>query len=129
MCVSNPCERVNYVPFNKGCHELDKPGPCPVPELDNKIGVNETTLEIICTKGFNLSTRFSSIPSSTASPSSTSTATTTTIEPEITVGQATYYNKRECFIGGKRWTLEECPQQVFEKEKIDAIFNPIFSKP
>lgn len=48
-CKSNPCVRDHFVPFRGGCYELNKPGPCALPELANVVGVNKTTLEIICT--------------------------------------------------------------------------------
>lgn len=122
-CIQNPCKKDNYVLFNNGCHQLDKPGPCPVPELDNVIGVNETTLEIICTKGFNnLLTRID-LNDSKESTTSTTTTTTTTTESPIVNGSVPYYKRKECFIGGKRWTEETCPQQIIEKETIDSIFS------
>lgn len=98
-CVRNPCDRDNFVVFNKQCWELNKSGPCPLPELSNVIGVNETTLEIICTRGFaDILTRLGEGES-----------------PDY------YYNKKECFIGGKRWTNETCPQQIDDKA-IQSIF-------
>lgn len=122
-CIQNPCKRVNYVLFNNVCHQLDKPGPCPVPELDNVIGVNETTLEIICTKGFEqIITRFNPNDSK-ESTTSTTTTTTTTTESQIVNGAVPYYKRKECFIGGKRWIEETCPQQIIEKETIDSIFS------
>lgn len=124
-CIQNPCRRVNFVLFNNACHQLDKPGPCPVPELDNVIGVNETTLEIICTKGFNnLLTRIDLNDSKESTTSTTTTTTTTTTtESPIVNGAVPYYKRKECFIGGKRWTAESCPQQIIEKETIDSIFS------
>lgn len=122
-CVPNPCKKANFVPFNNACHQLNKPGPCPVPEIDNKIGVNETTLEIICTKGF-LTTRFSGTNDSREpTTSTTTTTTTTTTESPIVNGEVSYYKRKECFIGGKRWTSEKCPQQIIEKDNIDSIFG------
>lgn len=104
VCVQNPCRHENWVRFRNSCYELGKPGPCPVPELSNVIGVNETTLEVICTKGYSynevLSQRLG--------------AENNNEEPE-------YHNKKECFIGGIRWSSERCPQQNFDKN-VASIF-------
>lgn len=54
-CRPNPCAKDNFVQFRDECHELDKPGPCSLPELWNVVGVNETTLNIICTKDERIS--------------------------------------------------------------------------
>lgn len=121
VCVSNPCTHNNHVLFNGVCHQLDKSGPCPYPELSNVIGVNETTLEVVCTKGFTaaqvlstLNTRFGG--SSERPSNDTSTFNVTKIAEE------TSYPRKECFIGGKRWILEKCPQQKLEKD-IESIFS------
>lgn len=55
ICQPNPCNLDNFVPFRDGCYELDKPGPCKLPELLNVVGINETTFNIICTKDYKLS--------------------------------------------------------------------------
>lgn len=103
VCVPNPCRHENWVRFRNSCFELGKAGPCPVPELSNVIGVNETTLEVICTKGYSydevLSQRF---------------GVNTTAEP-------IYYDKKECYKGGIRWSSERCPQQNFDKN-VASIF-------
>lgn len=112
-CIQNPCNRANYVIFNKHCYELHKSGPCPLPELSNVIGVNETTLEIICTKGL--------IPMDFPTRGGLSDSTTTTTGPPSTT-EVFYYDKNECFKGGKRWTREKCPQQVDERT-IESIFS------
>ena len=117
-CVRNPCTRDNYVNFRGNCYQLDKSGPCPVPELMNVIGVNETSLDVICTLGytaqevFRTATRFGVIPSS----NNNTTPTTPTADEII------YYNRNECFKGGKRWIDEKCPQQC-EQKNIDDIFS------
>lgn len=49
-CQPNPCRQDNFVPFRGACFELDKSGPCKFPELGNVVGINGTTLQIICTK-------------------------------------------------------------------------------
>lgn len=49
-CVPNPCLHDGHVPFTGACYELDKPGPCPLSEIQNVISVDKT-LKIACTKG------------------------------------------------------------------------------
>lgn len=110
-CVRNPCIHENYVNFRGNCYQLDQTGPCPVPELMNVIGVNETTLDVICTLGYTAQEVFS-------------TATRFGVVNNITnpTNETIFYNRKECFIGGKRWTDEKCPQQC-EQKNIDDIFS------
>lgn len=126
-CVPNPCIHDNHVNFRGNCYELNKAGPCPVPELMNVIGVNETTLEIICTLGFTADEVFSTptrFGGSTEKPSNQSTPfnnneTTTASEP---APETFFFDRKECFKGSKRWTNEQCPQQN-EQKNIDEIFG------
>ncbi|XP_055321604.1 uncharacterized protein LOC129577863 [Sitodiplosis mosellana] len=125
-CVRNPCVHDNFVSFRGNCYQLDKSGPCPVPELMNVIGVNETTLEIICTLGytanevFNTATRFGGSTEKPSNQSTPSDNNSTTPAPEVI-----FYYRKECFKGGKRWKEEKCPQQN-EQKNIDDIFGKLF---
>lgn len=109
-CVINPCTIENYVPFKSGCHKLDEGGPCTFPELSNVVGVNETTLEIICTQDYRIqmqiNTRFNNDDQSNKNETTAiGTITTTTPSPPIQpISNGTNYYKRECLIGGIRWT-------------------------
>lgn len=47
-CVINSCIKENLVPFRGTCFRLNSSGPCPLPELGTVIGVNSTTLELVC---------------------------------------------------------------------------------
>lgn len=126
-CVRNPCMHDNYVNFRGNCYELDKSGPCPVPELMNVIGVNETTLDVICTLGytaqevFSTATRFGGSNSTPSNESLISNNNTTPKTPPTTE-EPIFFFRKECFIGGKRWKDEKCPQQNEEKN-IDDIFG------
>lgn len=109
-CVASPCDNENFVHFGGKCHELDKPGPCPVPELENVVGVNETTLEIICTKGFSdfLKDRFLG-DTSKEQIAATIFTTTTTKRPNYV--DPNFYIENKCFKGGMRWIDNQCPKQ------------------
>lgn len=83
-CRPNPCVQDNFVQFRGGCYELDKSGPCAT-ELANVVGVNEKTLELICTKD-------------NAYDYSSGVRITTNETPT-------------CVFGGRRWTENKCPEQ------------------
>lgn len=122
LCQQNPCYHDNWVLFGHQCVELGKPGPCPVPELSNRIGVNETTLEIVCTKGYTreeilLNTRNNF---NDGYPNSTEHST---VDASIQFQDSTYYyNTTECFVGGKRWAEA---QQLLEKNVEDIFQKPL----
>lgn len=90
----------------------------------NVIGVNETTLEVICTLGytanevFNTQTRFGG---STEKPSNQSSTFNNNNETTIAT-ETVFYNRKECFKGGKRWADAKCPQQN-EQKNLDEIFG------
>lgn len=107
-CVINPCTQENYVPFKSGCHKLDEGGPCQFPELSNVVGVNETTLEIICTQDYRImqiNTRFNDDALANGNDTTSTTLMTSTISPIVELNSnGTNYFKRECPIGGIRWS-------------------------
>lgn len=124
-CVHNPCQWDNWVPFRNQCYKLDEGGPCTFPELPNVVGVNETTLEIICTQDYRLmplQNRFNEDESNGNKSTTPTTITTpvagTTLSPEP-ISNGTNFFRRECFIGGIRWSQVDCPQQ----EIIQEIFS------
>lgn len=98
---------------------METPGPCPPSHIDNVVGVNETTLELVCTRGF-LNTRFSETTVPTPVDVQTTLEPTT---PEPTVIDGEYYRKKECLPGGKRWKHEQCPQQVLFNQAIADIYG------
>lgn len=127
-CQPNPCREDNYVLFRDGCFELDKPGPCIFPELPNVVGVNETTLKVICTKDYRAMNFTSRIdPGDEGNRTSTqingsdsgSISSTMTTTPTISkspddyhpIVNGTKYIENRCFVGGIRWTRIKCPEQ------------------
>lgn len=107
------------------CYELDTEGPCPKSEFENFVGVNETSLQIICTKGF-VERRFGE--DSVLTNQSTQTPTITTTESPICFdrsGKPVYYKYEECFRGGHRYLNQRCPEQVkdqhIEQEKLNIF--------
>lgn len=59
-CASNPCKKDKFVFFQSTCFELDRAGPCKLPELSYVVGVNVTTLAVMCVKqSVKLADRFS----------------------------------------------------------------------
>lgn len=60
QCASNPCKKDKHVFFQSTCYELDRAGPCKLPELSYVVGVNVTSLEVMCVKqSVKLADRFS----------------------------------------------------------------------
>lgn len=114
-CIENPCVKDNFVELNGGCYELNTQGPCPVPKLDNRVGINETSLEVTCTKGWFESEQRVDTDGDNTSTSTTTTTTTTEKPPMYTI--------KDCFIGGKRYQAEECPQQIEIKKAIESTFS------
>lgn len=112
VCVPNPCNVDGLVNFAGKCYQLDTQGPCPPTHIDNLVGVNETTLEVICTRGF-INTRFSD----------TSTVPTP-VDATPTYVDGEYYRKNECLLGGKRWKNERCPQQVQLNQALADVYGP-----
>lgn len=124
-CVPNPCQWENWVPFRNQCHKLDEGGPCTFPELPNVVGVNETTLEIICSQDYRIGIqtreRFGDDMlggNKTTTPTTTTTTPTKPPPPEP-FSNGTNFFRRECFVGGIRWTRVDCPDQ----KRIEQIFS------
>jgi len=58
-CLPNRCITDGLVTFKDSCHQLDKAGPCDLPELSYVIAVNSTTLELECIRqNLDLASRF-----------------------------------------------------------------------
>lgn len=108
-CQRNPCA-ADQVPFQNSCYKLDTAGPCRMSaQISNVVGVNETTLEIICTKDYELN----SVSVGTRSDAEfDDTTDSIAINPEGQQQICTLYNKNSCFKGGIRWTQSKCPIQT-----------------
>lgn len=118
QCEPNPCKRDNFVRFRDGCHELDKEGPCDLgTKIANVVGVNETTLDIICTKDYKLVASRTNIDDATEEDAVT--AILTTPDEPLPIVNGTVYTEKTCFVGGKRWILAKHPQQnIFDSTKF-----------
>lgn len=108
-CVVNPCTLENYVLFRNGCHKLDEGGPCQLSnELSNAVGVNETTLEIICTQDYRITpmftTRFGGTSGNVNGTTSTNLMTSTPLAIVDQSFNGTNHFKNECPLGGIRWS-------------------------
>lgn len=93
-CVQNPCRNDGKVPFRSSCHELDKTGPCQLPELATVVGINETTLLIDCLIPISL-------PKPVVKPLESRLGEEEKVEKEEEE-QTPRFEKGHCFIGGKR---------------------------
>lgn len=127
-CQHNPCTLDNWVYFRKECVKLETAGPCMFPELPNLVGVNETTLELICTKDYRVMSLIPRVSEDDPEVNKTSygsndnggigskwTVTPAIPEPadEHPIVNGTKYLGKRCFVGGIRWTKNSCPQQDF----------------
>lgn len=118
-------------------------------ELPNLVGVNETTLEIICTKDYRLMSLIPRVSEDDTELNRTSNGTnnnggigsTLTVTPAIPepydanpiqqTPNGTKYLAKRCFVGGKRWTMSinksyvhtSCPQQDFNYNNNYNNFN------
>lgn len=107
-CRPNPCQLPNYVTFREQCYPLDKEGPCMFPELGNVVGVNETTLKVMCTKDSQILAVIDRVGEENC---------TLPEKPvELPVGPApqnvtVYHEYNKCLVGGRRWTAAKCPEQ------------------
>lgn len=98
VCIFNVCRSENEVWFRGGCYRLNTAGPCHLPELNNVVSVNSTTLQLGCIGNgnsvpilpFDLNDRFSEGQSP---------------EPE-------FWLVDECFIGGKRSYEGRCKDKA-----------------
>lgn len=118
-CQRNPCVDDNFVLFRDACYELDKEGPCTWgKQISNVVGVNETTLEIMCTKDYKIEiwTRLSDDDANKTMDNGGNgyTPTPPPIIPDdpSPIINGTKYIERKCFIGGKRWIVAK--QTVFK---------------
>lgn len=98
VCVHNRCPVENEVFFHGACHRLNTPGPCPLPELNNVISVNSTTLQLQCISPFAISfeNRWNEFSEDTRPPGE-------------------YYPGRACFTGSKRWNIGKCIFYVLDE--------------
>lgn len=132
-CRHNRCAKDNFVWFREACHELDKAGPCELGEqLSNVVGINETTLQLICTKDYKIQftvTRMSEDDvqaNKTADNSgSGNIVTTTQIIPDDPnpIVNGTIYTEKRCFVGGIRWINIKCPEQHSYHQYYNANVN------
>lgn len=113
-CLENPCVRDNFVWFREKCYELDKPGPCVWgEEISNVVGVNETTLEIMCTKDYKIEVlpRFCDDENKTMSNDGTGGNGYTPTPPQIPEEPSPIkdgkYSEKKCFVGGRRWLVNK----------------------
>lgn len=76
-----------------------------LPELSNVVGVNETTLNIICTKDYRILVE--------------SYSGSHRIDDEHPMVNGTKYLEKRCFIGGRRWQQKKCPEQNKQNDKSE----------
>lgn len=104
-CRPNRCRIDNFVLFQGSCHELDTAGPCTWGEqLLNLVGVNETTLEIICTKDYKIDVFLSRWSEDEGNRAKDTPPPRPIIpeEPSLIIN-GTNYAEKKCFVGGRRW--------------------------
>lgn len=53
-CIPNVCPSENEVWFRGGCYRLNTAGPCHLPELNNVVSVDSTTLQLGCIGNANV---------------------------------------------------------------------------
>lgn len=130
VCQENPCAD-NFVQYKGKCYELDKVGPCDLRiHFSNVIGVNETTLEIICTQDYKMN-----IPPSVGlrlgdEDEDTENSTAIKVENgERLVQPCTLYKQKRCFVGGIRWTRTICPTQISANEVDGQIQSSMVVSP
>lgn len=137
-CQENSCEKDNFVPFRNGCYKLDQPGPCDLgSEISNLVGVNETTLQIICTKDDKLNTLKNKNTDITSRIDDEDDSFKTTNSIAINVNgekqACTLAVEKKCFVGGIRWTQTRCATQNSSSpthaSQIDENLQSVFSKP
>lgn len=139
-CQQNRCSRDNFVPFRDGCYELDKEGPCDLgSQISNVVGVNETTLDLICTKDYKIiiNTRMSeddaqaNKTADNGGSGNGNIVTTPQIIPDDPnpIINGTIYAVKRCFVGGIRWINIKCPEQNFYHNYYNANYNYFHKNP
>lgn len=127
QCEPNPCGkddnnayRDNFVPFRNKCFELDKAGPCALgSKIANVVGVNETTLNIICTKDYKLGRTNITSRLPVEEDDDLVTIILSIPDSPTPIVNGTVYTEKTCFAGGKRWILTKYPEQsIFDKFKF-----------
>lgn len=78
------------------------------------VGVDETTLNIICTKDKRISLGLSSRGGG---------------DSEHPLIDGTKYPEKKCFIGGRRWTQNQCPEQRQSIQPIEQFVKNIQIEP
>lgn len=109
QCIVNPCPKENEVWFRGGCYRLNSAGPCHLPQLNNVVSVNSTTLDLDCIGDMNVVPIWPSNLDDRGTFEDTPNITTTSPPPSPRPDPEVWLFD-DCFIGGKRSYQGKCKE-------------------